>query len=422
MWWERVRCETAMRARELYAQILGIKSPWEVTEVELDLARDEVRVYLANRSSKRMRCPECNERCPGYDTQERRWRHLDTCQLQTQLIANVPRVECHQHGVRQIKVPWAEERSRFTALFEALVIDWLQEASITAVAERLGLTWDQADGIMQRAVRRGLERRVPQLPTHLSVDEKAFGRGQDYVTIVNDQEAKTVLYVADDRTKKDLDTYYEQFSDAERAGVESVAMDMWDPFIASTRDYIEDADEKICFDKFHIAKYLGDAVKQVWRQEHKTLMGAGDERLKGTKYLWLKHPDNISDERWHDFADLRHSTLKTARAWALKETAMQLWHYTSRAWAEKAWQRWYSWAIRSRLEPMKRVARMVKRHWDGIITAVVRKVTNASAEGINSVIQRLKSTACGFRNRERFKNAIYFHLGGLDLYPAGINR
>jgi transposase len=411
-----------MRDRELYAQILGIKSPWEVTEVKLDLAQNEVRVYLANRSSQRMRCPECDERSPGYDTQERRWRHLDTCQLQTKLIASVPRVECPHHGVRQVKVPWSEERSRFTALFEALVIDWLKEASITAVAERLGLSWDEADGIMQRAVRRGLERRAPQLPAHLSVDEKAFRRGQDYVTIVSDQEAKTVLYVADDRTKKELDTYYEQFSDAERAGVESVAMDMWEPFIASTRDYIEDADEKVCFDKFHIAKHLGDAVKQVWLQEHKKLMGEGDARLKGTKYLWLKHPDNISDERWHDFADLRHSTLKTARAWALKETAMQLWNYTSRAWAEKAWQRWYNWAIRSRLEPIKRVARMVKRHWDGIITAVVRKVTNASAEGINSVIEWLKRTARGFRNRERFKNAIYFHLGGLDLYPAGIKR
>lgn len=411
-----------MRAPELYAKILGIKFPWGVTQVELDLAQSEVRVHLANRSSQRMRCPDCNERCPGYDTQERRWRHLDTCQLQTYLIANVPRIKCPKHGVKQVKVPWAEERSRFTALFEALVIDWLKETSISAVAERLGLSWEQADGIMQRAVRRGQERQGPRLPAHLSVDEKSFQRGHDYVTIVSDRETKTVVYVADGRTTKELDTYYEQFTDTQRAGVESVAMDMWEPFIASTRNHIEDADEKICFDKFHVAKHLGDAVKAVWRQEHRKLMRAGDERLKGTKFLWLKHPDNISDERWHDFADLRHSSLKTARAWAIKETAMRLWGYTRRAWAEKAWQRWYDWAIRSQLEPIKRVARTVKRHWDGIVSAVVRKVTNASAEGLNSVIERIKSTARGFRNRERFKNAIYFHLGGLDLYPAGIGR
>lgn len=410
-----------MHDRKLYAQILGLERPWAVKSVELDHVQREVRVTLEVKKRKRLPCPECGKQCPKYDSRMRRWRHLDTCQYQTILEAPVPRVQCREHGVRQIKVPWAEPGSQFTALFEALAIDWLKEASISAVADLLSMSWDEADGIVQRAVARGLERREATIPSRIGVDEKAFRRGQDYVTIVSDQAQGTVLYVADARKQESLDAFYKQFERDALASVQSVAMDMWQPYIASTREYVPDASKKIAFDKFHIAQHLGDAVDKVRRQENKELLKEGDERLKGSKYVWLRNPDSMDDEKWADFASLRKSRLRTARAWALKETAMELWCYKSRGWAEKAWKRWYGWAIRSRLEPMKKVARMIKRHWDGVINAVITKVTNAGAEGINSVIQWVKSTARGFRNPKRFKNAIYFHLGGLDLYPAGVS-
>ncbi|MDA1075276.1 MAG: transposase [Proteobacteria bacterium] len=115
---------------------------------------------------------------------------------------------------------------------------------------------------------------------------------------------------------------------------------------------------------------------------------------------------------------LRDSGLKAARAWAIKELAMSLWGYASRGWADRMWKRWYNWAIRSRLEPIKKVARMIRRHWQGVINAATSNVTNAVSEGMNSKIQWIKRKACGYRNRERFRNAILFHLGGLDLYPA----
>ncbi len=99
---------------------------------------------------------------------------------------------------------------------------------------------------------------------------------------------------------------------------------------------------------------------------------------------------------------------------------MRLWNYRSRSWAERMWKRWYGWAIRSRLEPVKKVARMIKRHWDGVIDAVLTNVTNARLEATNAKIQWIKRLACGYRNRERFRNAIYFHLGGLDLYPDAL--
>jgi transposase len=250
----------------------------------------------------------------------------------------------------------------------------------------------------------------------------SFQRRHEYVTVIIDREAKVVSHVADGRGREVLDDYFDAHSAAEREAVTSVTMDMWPAYIESTREHIPAADTKIAFDKFHVAQHLGNAVDKVRREEHRVLRKEQDEQLNKTKYLWLRNPDNFTAEAWQRFEALRHSSLKTARAWAIKEYAMTLWSYRRRAWALRAWKRWYSWAIRSRLEPVKKVARMVKAHLDGILTAVIKGITNARAEGINAKIQWMKYTARGFRNRERFRNAIYFHLGGLDLYPAGISR
>lgn len=405
---------------EHYAQLIGVRPPWEVTGIELSHEDQEVRIQVSQRSGSRLRCPECDAVCAGYDTRERRWRHLDTMQYRTLLIAQVPRVDCAEHGVRQVSVPWADPGSRFTALFEVLAIDWLLEASFAAVARQLRLSWDEVAGIQKRAVDRGLARRDREPPTHIGVDETSFQKRHEYVTTVNDLDEGVVLYVADDRKLESLDAFYEELGPEACAGLETVVMDMWAPYITSTREHLPEADRKIVFDKFHVAKHLGDAVDRVRRQENRELRAEGDERLVKTKYRWLQNPDRMSATQWREFAPLRDSRLKVARAWAIKEAAMLLWGYAKRGWAERMWKRWYGWAIRSRLEPVKRVARMIQKHWEGVLNAATSNVTNALSEGLNSKIQWIKRKACGYRNRERFRLAIYFHLGGLDLYPAAL--
>jgi transposase len=406
-----------MRDKELYAQILGIRSPWHVRDVDLQLDKGEVRVSITCSESAVLTCPTCGRECPGYDTRERRWRHLDTCQYRTILIADLPRVQCKEHGVLQISVPWAEPGSRFTALFEAVVIDWLHEASIAAVARQLRLSWDEVDGIMGRAVDRGLRRRKLSPPRRIGVDETSYQKRHEYVTLVCDLVRDVVLYVADDRKETSLDGFYEGLAPEVRAELEVVCMDMWRPYIASTLRFVAEADKKIAFDKFHVAKHLGDAVDRVRRREQKALRAEGQDILTGTKYWWLKNPEKIDSELWEAFEPLRNSALKTARAWAIKEMAMMLWDYVRRGWAEKAWKKWLSWALRSRLHPVREVAVMIRKYLWGILNAIVHRATNAKTEGINSRIQQIKRMACGFRNRRRFRNAIYFHLGGLDLYP-----
>lgn len=255
---------------------------------------------------------------------------------------------------------------------------------------------------------------------YLGVDEVSFRKRHDYVAVVSDQERGHVIHVGDDRKKEDLKAFYGGLCEEQKRALKSVAMDMWPGFIHATLESIPHAGHKIAFDRFHVAKHLGEAVDKVRRQEHKALLREGRSILTGSKYLWQRNPENMDRRRWREFTGLRESSLKTARAWAIKEFGMSLWHYVSRTWAEKGWKRWYSWAIRSRLESVKRVARMVNKHLWGILNAIILHASNGPAESINSKIKMIKVRSRAFRNKGRFKNAIYFHLGGLDLYPEGV--
>ena len=407
-----------MRDRDLYATILGLRDPWRVVDVELDAKSEQVRVHVAGKSGTRFTCPECGERCPTHDHRRREWRHLDTCQFHTILVADVPRVKCEQHGVRQITVPWAEPGSGFTALFEAIVIDWLREASILAVARRMSLTWDEVAGVQERAVKRGLARRKLGVIEFLGVDETSFRRRHDYVTVVTDFITGHVIDTTDDRKRESLDAVYSKLAPEQLAAIQAVAMDMHKPYIASTRTHVPDAERKICFDRFHVSKHIGDALDQVRRQEHRELRALGNPVLTGTKHLWLQRHQHLDDTQRGVLDILKRSKLRTARAWAMKEFATTLWRYVHPGWARKAWARLISWLRRSRLEPMKRVGRMIHTHLWGIVNAVTQGVTNAGSESVNARIQRVKKMACGFRNKARFRNAILFHLGGLDLYPV----
>jgi transposase len=400
-----------------YAAILGVARPWQVIDVVVRSDLQEVHVDLALEAQAATRCPTCGKSVARYDSRKRRWRHLDMCQYKTLMSAEVPRVQCPEHGVLQVRVPWAEPGGRCTELFESMVIDWLKEASILSVARQIGMSWDVVAGIQDRAVQRGLERRELKPIRGLGVDETAFRRRYDYVTVVSDLEG-SVLHVADDRKKESLDGFFSSLSPEQKQSIEVVAMDMWEPYIQSVAENLPLGETKICFDKFHVAKHLGDAVNQVRVREHRELTERGDDTLKRTKYLWLTNPENMEPKTWERFSALRDRALKVARAWAIKETAMELWNYSYRGAAAKAWEAWITWASRCRLEPVLKVASMVRRHLAGILNAVVRGVTNARPEGLNAKIQWIKRISWGFRNKDRFRNAIYFHLGGLDLYPA----
>lgn len=403
----------------LYAAVLGLKAPWTIERVETQLEAGEVHVWVALPKKERWVCPECLAEAPIHDHQERSWRHLDTCQFKTFVHARVPRLKCATHGVRQLQVPWAEPGSQFTALFEALAIDWLKATSVSAVAKLLRISWDEAAGIMERAVRRGLARRAAEPVPHVGVDETSFATRHEYVTMVADLDRSRVVYVADDRTQASLDGYWASLPHEQLVAIESIAMDMCAPYIQSVMLNVPFADEKLVFDKFHIAQALNHAVDLVRRSEHRRLSAEGYPILKGTKFDWLRHPATFTRAAGQAFAALRERVHRVARAWELKETAMAIFDLRAAWAARRNFARWFAWAIRSQLEPIKRVARTLKRYWDQIENYFRHRITNAGLEAINTKIQGVKARSRGFRSRERFRMAIYFHCGGLDLYPTG---
>jgi transposase len=406
-----------MQDTEFYEALLGLKDPWKVTKVELDPAASRVDVWIKDRSGVKWSCSECRRKASVYDhSEERVWRHLNTCQFGTYIHARLPRVKCPEHGVRQVSAPWAEPGSRFTLLYENWVIDTLKECDVTGANHLTGTSWYEAWNIMEKAVARGLCRKKSRVPEYLGIDEKSFAKRHRYETLVCDLINGTVECVLEARSQDSLEGYSGQFSKEELKGIKAIAMDMWDPYIAATKDLIPDAEGKIVFDRFHVTKQVSDALDKVRRQEHKNLMANGEEWLKGTKHLWLMNEEKIPDWRKPEFDEIRKMKLKTGRAWAIKESLRHFWDYRYPKNAEKYFKRWYFWATHSRLKLMIKAAKTLKRYFANILTYFKHRITNSVTEGLNSKIQTVKQMACGFRNRGHYRKAILFHCGGLDLY------
>ena len=407
-----------MNDTKLYEQILGLVAPWTVKSVALkkELGTIEVEVVCAETM---WGCPECGARMHIHEWDRRRWRHLDSCQYKTILVADVPRVKCDIHGSQMVKVPWAESKSRFTALFERLAIDILQECSTSSACEILRISWDEADGVKQRAINRGLARRKSEPVKRLCIDEKAVGWGHQYVTIIScaDGDKTRVLAIEDDRKEASLNRFWRSLPKEHLAEVETVAMDMWEAFRNSTLRFVPGAKEKIVYDNFHVAKHMNKAVDEVRRSEHIFLQADGDATLKGSRQLWLYGKENVPRKWAGRFKALRESATKTARAWKVKELLRSFWKCENEDDATAYFKAWCRDAMATRLEPVKKMVRMLKTHWANIVTYFRYHLCNAAAEGINSRIQHLIQQACGYRNRDRFKRDVLFHLGALDLYP-----
>ena len=371
-----------MKDFELYQQILGLVAPWRVERVTLKTQAQEIEVRVGFADTL-WGCPQCQQRMQIHDYEERRWRHLDSCQFQTIIVARVPSVRCPEHGSQTVAVPWAEKYTRFTRLFERLAIDVMLECSIRGACELLRISWDEADGIKQRAVERGLARKSPAVMPRLCVDEKGMGHGQNYLTIVAQvtDERTTVEYVGEERERESLDAFWAGLTAEQLAGVEAVAMDMWEPYVQSTLAQVPGAAGKIVHDPFHLVKSMNEAVNEVRKGEHRRLQAQGDDILKHTRQLWLYGLENVPARHAQRFEEVKELNLQTSRAWALKEVFRGFWWCDKVKTAERYFQKWYSWAIRSRLAPVKKVARMCKAHIGNLLTFFVHRLTNGPIEG-----------------------------------------
>lgn len=401
---------------EHYRALLGLDSNWKVTNVEFLPKQKAVDIHIVFCGAG-LECPKCKCDCTQADlAPQRSWRHLDTMQFTTTIHASVPRSKCEECGVLTIPVPWADKHSRFTLLFECMAIEVIQAcSSLSSAAALLSLNWKSVHAIMERAVERGLKLRKLDEVKHVGIDEKSFGKGQDYVSVMVDIDNNRVLEVEQGRTREAVDNLWKTLDEPIRQGVAAVAMDMWQPFMESTRVACPNAE--VVHDKFHVSKYLGEAVDKVRRQENKQLLEDGDDTLKGTRQLWLYAMENLPEDKSASFLSLQKEDLQTGRAWSIKENFRHFWECKTIEDADVYFRSWYSWSTRSKLPPIVKVAAMLKRHLEGILAYITHRITNATSEGFNSRIQSIKSAARGFRNFENYRTRILFFCGRLELIP-----
>lgn len=399
-----------------YALLLGLDKAWRVSNVHLATDINRVDIDLET-TGVPLVCPDCGNTCPGYDKgDERSWRHLDTMQFETRISACVPRCKCPDCGVKTVAVPWAGKHSRFTLMFEAFAIEvMLACGNIKAASKLLKLDWNATDTIMKRAVDRGLIRRDTNSITRVGIDEKSFGKGHDYVSLMIDLDGGRVLEVISGRDREAADMLWETLPESQREQVEAVAMDMWRAFESSTKANARHAD--IVYDRFHVSKHLNEAVDEVRRKENKALQRLDDKTLSGTRQLWLFTPKNMPKDIRRELNELKSLGLDTGRAWAIKEALRKFWDYEYVGSARKYFEWWYGWAVRSRLKPIVKKAKMLKRHLDGLLNFVRHKVTNAMTEGFNSKVQHLKCSARGLRNFDSYRRRILFYCGKLEMMP-----
>ena len=398
-----------------YAQLLGLTPPWLISSVKLNIDKHRVDIDIEYADDNGV-CPICGTQSPKHDDRDKRsWRHLDTMQFSTYLHCELPRVRCKEHGAKTVEAPWAGKNSRFTLLFEAFAIRILQAArSVEEARKVLNLNWHQTEAIKKRAVERGLKKRRKTAIGYIGIDEKQFRSGHRYVSCLVDLKGSRVLDVVENRTEQACKELIEAaLSKGQRKKVKAVALDMWQAYANAVSQTLPEAD--IVHDRFHISQHLNEAVNKIRSEEHKQLSAQQDYRLKGSKFSWLCNEENMPERLSEQFKSLKNSNLKVARAWALKESFRDFWEYSYAGCAERYFNNWYCWAIRSRLEPMKAKARMVKSHLPNILTYFKHGISNAAAEGLNSKIQTVKSNARGYRSFQGFRNSILFYCGGLDM-------
>ena len=408
-----------MHETEFYQQILGLRSPWVVADVKLDTEAGQVDIHVKHADGGKFCCPECNRQLACYDhVSERRWRHLDTMQYRTILHARPPRVKCPEHGVKQVNLPWAEKNSRFTMFFERFAIDvLLATQTVQGAAGILRTSWDETWHIVKKAVARGKARKTDTVMPRIGIDEKAFRKRQNYITLIYDLDRSTVEAISDGNDTEAGNACFSQLSQAQRDGVEAIAMDMSAAYVKAAKASIPLAKTKIVLDRFHVMKLATDAVDKVRRGEHRKLDAQGDKRLSRTRYLWISSQENLNEQQRDRLDAIYTQQLETGKAWAYKEMLRDLWHHEDSASATVYFRDWYRRVIHTKLTPLKKVAKTISERLANVVSYCTHGITNAVAEGMNSKIMSIRRRVGGYRNRENFKTAIYFFCGGLDLYP-----
>ena len=407
-----------MTLEAFYQKLLNPPKPWNVSKVEISEDGSRVDVWLIHEQYTFL-CSECHCPAPTYDHMpERVFQHLDTCESKTFLHVRLPRVNCSKHGVKQGVFPLAGQYQDVTYKLEAKCIAVMEVCDRTAASEITGVSWERLGGIMNRAVKRGLERRGDIPPLILGLDEKQVFSRHRYFTIVTDPVNHCVYdVITDGRAKKHIEYWFQERKEM-LSKVEKATMDMSASYYSLTAEYMPNA--TICFDHYHVIAIMNKAVDEVRKQAQSEIRDEDARKaFFRSRMTFLYGEENLPEHLRFKFEEAKSVSAATARAWEIKELLRGLWKVTKEESELRAYfKKWYWRATHSRLKPVCDAAKKLKRHLQGIIAAVLHGISNSATEGLNSKIEVVKRSACGYRNKDNFRTAILFHCGKLDLMPT----
>lgn len=391
--------------KESIEKLVAIKPPWQLSNIQIDYHSKRIFLTIDYLSKSKFPCSQCGKICKVHDSNDREWRHLDLFEYACYLRIKTPRTICSEHGVRVIKNhPFGRMESHFSFKFEDMLIPLFKEMSVNAIAAKYNETdqklWRVFDYYIPKAVAMETDCSKTNI---VGVDETAIKRGHNYVSIFSDLQQSRVIYVTPGKDSSVFAQFYENLFKhmGDPNYIKQFSMDMSTGFKKGREEYFSGS--KVVFDRFHIKQALLESIDKVRKQEV-----INNEKLKKTKYIWLKNACNLKEKEKQKLNEfLLDCSTKTAQAYQLKISFDQLWKVQPLAIADML-STWIKQATALNLEPINQFINTVKNNWKGIISSMTSSVTNAFAEGLNSIVQLARSRARGFKNINRFINMIYF--------------
>ena len=398
----------------MFSQSIGVEEPWRIEKTEFNEERREVHVTVTARKTAKYPCPECGAMCDRYDNEEkeRTWRHGDVVFFPCFVHCRRPRVRCAEHGTRVVTAPWARPNSRYTLLFESYTMLLVESMPVENARKLLRISHTSATRILRHWVFKAVKEDDLSGVCALCIDETSFKRGQSYVTVISDVIARRVIYADEGRSAENVEAFslqlIEKGGDCEN--IRQVACDM-------SGAYLSGAD--LCFpkatvtiDRFHVKQLMLKAMDQVRREEQ----GKQKSRRRDAGKKLLMIPEGRMTERQTEkLQALSKEFPKTGRAFRMVQSLDVMYRCDRYEEGKAVFDKLISWLRRSRLEPMKQVANTLKKYKLEILSYFFHRLTNAIAEGINSIIQSAKRRARGFRTIEGYVAAIFLAVGKLKL-------
>lgn len=382
-------------------------------------AEEAVVITIRARQGSKPLCGICENQCPGYDTlPERLFDYLPVWGVLVYFAYARRRVQCPDCGVRAEKIPWASGNSQITDTLAWHLASWAKEISWSRVGAKFKVSWDTVCTSVTKAVDWGLKNRKFEGVKSIGVDEIARAKGHKYLTLVYqiDKGNKRLLWIGDNRTIETFNVFFDWFGEKNCKQIEAVCSDMWKAYLKVIKERIPDAIHVL--DRFHIAQHLNKSVDKVRAAEHRKLVADGYESILFKKrWLLLRKRSRLDEEQSCTLKKILKYNLKTLRAYLLKEDFDQLWGYSSPVWAGKFLDKWCTKTMRSKIEEMKPMAKMIRRHRPLILNWFKAKgeLSSGVVEGLNTKAKLTSRKSYGFKSPEMQKIALYHALGDLPV-------